>query len=486
MGGGQNTFRKGTIMEEPRKTYRPWDPDKNVGEAYAPTSELPKDDLVFFVLETVPRLDLSEFYAYYEKETRGAPPFDVAMMSTLLVYSYCVGVFSSRKIAAACERNLAFKAIVGSDRPDFRTVSDFRKHHREAFHGLFVDVLRLAGELGMVSLGNLSTDGSKFKANASRHKAMSYGYMKKEVDRLRSEIEELLKRADQVDAEQDAALGSRRGDELPEELKRREDRIAAIEVAMERLEREAEEKAEAERQERERAEAERAAKGPKRRGRPAGPISETPPDKAQTNFTDPDAKIMKTSNKGFDYCVNAQIVVDQSHQIIVAGEATAAANDKQQAVPMAQAALDNLKAAGIKVPPQDEQDDSPNSKIPATLDSGYFSEKAVEALERMGFDPHIAVGRQKHNTPLSPDVEGPASEDATVKERMAHKLKTQAGRECYAKRKHIVEPVFGQIKHVRGFRQFLLRGLDEVGAEWNLLCLTHNLLKIWRYQYAQS
>jgi hypothetical protein len=394
-----------------------------------------------------------------------------------------VGVFSSRKIAGACERNLAFKAIVGSDRPDFRTISDFRKHHWEAFRGLFLDVLRLAGELGMVSLGNLATDGSKFKANASRHKAMSYGYMKKEVDRLRSEIEELLKQADRVDAEQDAALGSRRGDELPEELNRREDRIAAIEAAMERLEREAKEKAEAERQKRERAESERAAKGQKRRGRPAGPIPETPPDKAQTNFTDPDAKVMKTSNKGFDYCTNTQIVVDECHQIIVAAEATAAANDKQQAVPMAQAALENLNAAGIQLP---SQDDSPDSKIPATLDSGYFSEEAVEALEGMGFDPHIAVERQKHNTPLSPDVEGSASSDATVKERMAHKLKTRAGRECYAKRKHIVEPVFGQIKHVRGFRQFLLRGLDKVGAEWNLLCLTHNLLKIWRYQYAQS
>jgi transposase len=473
-------------MDEPRKTYRRWDPDKNVGEAYAPASELPKDDLVFFLLETVPRLDLSAFYAYYEKETRGAPPFDVAMMSTLLVYSYCVGVFSSRRIAGACQRNLAFKAIVGSDPPDFRTISDFRKNHWDAFHGLFVDVLRLAGELGMVSLGNLATDGSKFKANASRHKAMSYGYMKKEVARLRSEIEELLKRAEQVDAEQDAALGSRRGDELPEELKRREDRIEAIEAAMGRLEREAREKADAEHQERERAEAERAAKGQKRRGCPAGPIPETPPDKAQTNFTDPVAKIMKTSNKGFDYCVNAQAVVDEAHQIIVAADPTFAANDKQQAVPMGQAALKNLEAAGIELSRQDGQDDSPEPKIPATLDSGYFSEDAVKELETMGFDPHIATGRQKHHTPVSPDVDGPASEDATVKERMAHKLKTRAGRECYAKRKHIVEPVFGQIKHVRGFRQFLLRGLDKVGAEWNLLCLTHNLLKIWRYQCALS
>ena len=208
----------------------------------SPASELPENDLVFFVLETIPQLDLGVFYNQYT-QTRGAPPFDVNMMCTLLTYSYCVGVFSSRKIAAACERNLAFKAIVGSGPPDFRTISDFRKLHLDAFSDLFVEVLRLAGELGLVKLGNLALDGSKFNANASRHKAMSYAYMTKQVERLRGEIEELLKRAGQVDAEEDAALGSRRGDELPEELKRREDRLVPFTEAMGRLEEEARRKA---------------------------------------------------------------------------------------------------------------------------------------------------------------------------------------------------------------------------------------------------
>ena len=186
-------------MEEIHKTFRPWDAAANATRLYSPASELPEDDLVFFLLETVPQLNLSAFYSQYA-ETRGAPPFDVELMCTLLAYSYCVGVFSSRKIAAACERNLAFKAIVGSDRPDFRTISDFRKLHLDAFGDLFIKVLRLAGELGMVKLGNLALDGSKFNADASRHKAMSYGYMTKEVERLRGEIDELLKRAGQTDA----------------------------------------------------------------------------------------------------------------------------------------------------------------------------------------------------------------------------------------------------------------------------------------------
>ncbi len=397
-----------------------------------------------------------------------------------------MGGFSSRKIAAACERNLAVRAIVGSDPPDFRTISDFRKLHLDAFGDLFVEVLRLAGELEMVKLGNLALDGSKFNANASRHKAMSYGYMTKEVERLRGEIEELLKRAGQVDAEEDAALGSRRGDELPEELKRREDRLAAITEAMGRLEEEARRKADAERQHREATDAQREAEGKKRRGRAPAPVTETPPDKAQTNFTDPDAKIMKRSNKGFDYCYNAQAVVDEEHQIIVGAEATADANDKQQAVPMVEATLETLQQAGIDWPTVGDQQDAPAQSVPISMDSGYFSEEAVDELESLPIDPHVATGRQKHNRPPSADGTDEPPASASVKERMTHKLRTPAGRACYAKRKQIVEPVFGQMKHVRGFRQFLLRGLNKVRAEWKLICLTHNLLKIWRHRCALS
>jgi transposase len=218
------------------KTYRPWEPQRYRQEAHSPAAKLPEGDLVFFLIDTVSRLDLRRFYAPYEDETRGAPPFDPAMMVCLLLYAYCVGMFSSRKIALACERNLAFVAMVGSERPDFRTISDFRKRHLEAFIDVFVAVVRLAGEAGLVKLGNVSTDGTKIQGNASRHKAMSYGYMKREVERLREDIEALVTQAYQQDEAEEAALGSRRGDELPAELARREERLATIEAAMRRLE----------------------------------------------------------------------------------------------------------------------------------------------------------------------------------------------------------------------------------------------------------
>ena len=469
---------------EPRKTYRGWRPHEYFDRAIAPSEVLPEGDLVCFLTDLVPSMNLSPIYEYYERETRGAPPFDVAMMSTLLLYAYCVGVFSSRKIAAACERNLAFLAIVGDHRPDFRTISEFRRIHLAALADLFVEVLRIADAAGMIKLGNLAVDGSKFRANASRHKAMSYGYMKKDVERLKQEVAALLEQAEQTDGEQDAALGSRRGDELPEELKRREDRLQAIEQAMRRLEQESREEAEAERREREQAQAEREAQGKKPRGGQPKPISDEPEDRAQTNFTDPEAKIMKTANKGFDYCFNGQTVVDGEHQIILAAEATPAANDKQQAIPLAEATLANLEAAGIEIPREEAPSDADVQRIPFCGDNGYFSEDAVQGLEELGFDPHLAAGRQKHHAAPTVEVEESPPVEATVKERMAHKLRTPEGRKCYAQRKHIVEPVFGQVKHVRGFRQFLLRGLKKVRAEWKLLCLTHNLLKIWRYQSA--
>jgi transposase len=212
-------------MDDRRKNYRAWDAQACGQQRVSPREVLPEDDLVFFLVDTMPQMDLSAFHQYYAGELRGQPPFDVTMMVTLLVYAYSVGVRSSRKMAAACERNLAFRAIVGDTPPDFRTISDFRKIHLAAFANLFVAVLRLAGELGMVKLGNLSTDGTKMGANASRHKAMSYGYMSKEIARLQAEIKKLLEQAEQVDVEEDATLGSRRGDELPDELKRRTERL---------------------------------------------------------------------------------------------------------------------------------------------------------------------------------------------------------------------------------------------------------------------
>jgi transposase len=456
------------------KTYRAWEPQRYRQQAHSPASKLPEGDLVFFLLDVVPKLDLSRFYAPYEQETRGGPPFDPTMMVCLLLYAYCVGVFSSRKIALACERNVAFMAIVGEERPDFRTISDFRKLPLEAFKAVFVQVVRVAGEAGLVKLGNVSTDGTKIQGNASRHKAMSYGYMKQEVDRLREEIEALVTQAYWQDEAEEAALGSRRGDELPEELSRREKRLAKIEEAMRRLEEHAKREADEELQRRAEAEAERQRTGEQRRGREPKPVDEMPSDKAQMSFTDAELHIMRTNNKGWDYCGNAQASVDEAYQIILAYDVTDETNDKKQAAPMAQATLETLEQAGIERPTDDRGEPE---AIVATLDNGYYSEAAAQALEEMGFDPYIAAGRVPHHGAPPETPEAPK----TAKERMAAKVRSEPGRALYARRKVIAEPVFGQIKEGRGFRRFLLRGLKKIRSEWCLVCLTHNLLKIWRY-----
>jgi transposase len=463
------------------KKYRLWTPEANAHLVCTPADRLPEGDLVFFLLDSVPRLDLSRFYAPYEQEKRGAPPFDPAMLVCLLLYSYSVGVFSSRKIALAAERNLAFLAIVGDDRPDFRTISDFRKLHLDAFRDLFIEVVHLAAEMGMLGLGNISFDGSKFLGNASRHKAMSYGYMTKEKERLKAEIAALLLQAQQTDGSEDATLGCRRGDELPAELQRREERLATINAARQRLEQQARVEAEEERQRRAEAEAERQRSGKKRHGKEPKPVSEVPAERAQTNFTDPELKMMPQSNKGWDYAANAQVGVDGMCQIIVACFVTTAVNDVQQGVPLAQATRENLSKAEVPLPVDDKGE---VKKMPATLDSGYFSAAAVAGMEREGFDPYMATKRQKHNQAAA--ATQPLPEEPTAKERMAAKVGTAAGKALYARRKVIVEPVFGQIKAARGFRRFSLRGMEKINGEWRLVCLTHNLLKIWRYHCAPS
>jgi transposase len=469
------------IVDAPRKTYRPWNPDSYREQAHSPQSQLPQGDLVFFFLDVVPQLELSVIYAPYERQLRGAPPFDPRLMTCLWLYAYSVGVFSSRKIATACERNLAFLAIVGNDRPDFRTISDFRKLHLDALADLFNQVLKLAHAAGLVQLGAWATDGSKFPGNASRHKAMSYGYMKKDEERLQAEIAELLKQAQQTDEAEDATLGSRRGDELPAELAFREQRLAKILAAKQRLEEQAKAAAVAERQRRVEAEAEWERAGKKRPGKEPGPISEVPDDKAQTNFTDPELKIMPQSNKSFEYSGNAQAVVDDACQIIVACAVVMQSNDKQQAVPMAQKALANLAAAGIERPTTAT---GAVQKILSLEDSGYFSATAVADLESLGLDPYMAVERRKHHAPLgTAEAEAvPVLAKASAQELMKAKLRTARGRAVYGLRKGVVEPVFGQIKAGRGFRRFSLRGLEKIRSEWRLVCLTHNLLKIWRYR----
>jgi transposase len=464
-----------------RKKYRSWDPETYAQQTFRPTDRLPEDDLVFFLLDTVPLLDLDAFYASYEVETRGQPPFDPTLLVCLLLYSYCIGIYSSRKIAKACERNLAFLAIVGDDRPDFRTISDFRKGHLPQLAALFVQVLQLAAEAGLVRLGNLAFDGSKFTGQASRHKAMSYGYMKKEEERLQAEIKALLEQAEKTDAAEDAVHGSRRGDELPEELKRRQDRLTVIAAAKQRLEEQALLAAEEERQRQAAAEAERQRTGTKRRGKEPAPPSAVPKDNAQCSFSDPELKMMPQSNKGWDYATNAQVSVDGEFQMIVACYVTEAVNDKEQAVLLAEATRENLEQAGVELP---KEASGAAKKIPATLDSGYYSEQAAAGMAERGFDPHMATGRQKHNQGQVLATSEPLPEGATAKEKMQAKLRTPAGQKLYAQRKTIVEPVFGQIKAARGFRRFSFRGLRKIAGEWSLVCLTHNLLKLWRYRCA--
>ncbi len=448
-----------------RKKYRPWNPETYAQQTFRPSDRLPEDDLVFFLLDTVPQLDLDAFYASYEVETRGQPPFDPTLLVCLLLYAYCVGVYSSRKIARACERNLAFLAIVGDDRPDFRTISDFRKEHLHLLAALFVQVLQLAAEAGMVRL-------------------MSYGYMLKEEERLKAEIQALLEQVEQTDVAEDAVHGSRRGDELPAELKRRDDRLAVIAAAKQRLEEQARAAAAAERQRRAADEAERQRAGKKRRGQESQPPSDLPPDKAQCSFSDPELKMMPQSNKGWDYTTNAQAAVDGAHQIIVGCYVTDAVNDKEQAIPLAQTVRENLRQAEVELP---KEKSGEAQQIPATLDSGYYSEHAAEGMEKEGFDPYMATGRQKHNQGKpAAAAAAPLPEQASAKEKMQAKVRTPEGQKLYAQRKTIVEPVFGQIKGARGFRRFSFRGLLKIGAEWSLLCLTHNLLKIWRYRCAAA
>lgn len=451
------------------KTYRVWDPDQTLLLPPSPRDWLPEDDLVYFMLDVVATLDLSAITGKYEQEARGAPPFHPRMMVALLLYSYCVGVYSSRRIQKRCERDAAYRVIVGEDIPDFRTISDFRKLHLAELEGLFVEVLKLCAEAGLVKVGLVSLDGAKVKANASRHKAMSYEYMQKEEARLHKEIAELLAQANSADEAEDALHGcDKRGDELPQELSRRESRLARIQQAKKALETQALEAARAE-------EARRDAKDEQRRQagetvRQRKPVDTAPRPKAQYNFTDPESKIMKVSNKGFDQCGNAQAVANEA-QIIIAADVTPQANDKRQVVAMVEQSRENLEAAGV------------DERIGAfDADAGYFSEQNVAYLEGEAIDPYIATERLKHNEKIPLEPKGRIPKDLTPKQRMARKLRTKAGRETYAKRKGMIEPVFGQIKQARGFRQFLLRGMDKLRGEWRLVCMTHNLLKLFGSQ----
>jgi transposase len=439
------------------KTYRDWFPDQPSLFPLSPRDWLPEDDLVYFLLDTVASFDLAPFFAYYERETRGQPPFHPRMMVCLLLYCYATSTRSSRKIMRRCQVDVACRIIVGEDIPGFRTISDFRKTHLDRLETFFVEVLKLCAVAGLARVGTIALDGTKIRANASRHKAMSYDRMPEEEARLKREIATILVEAESADATEDAAHGAgRRGDELPEELARRQSRLAKLQQAKALLEERARTEAASRLQEE--------GKAP-----PAVPPAEAVPQpKDQLNFTDPESRIMKVSNKGWDQCGNAQAVANE-HQIILAADVTDQTNDKRQAVPMIDQTQANLKGAGVK-----------QGIGAAVMDSGFYSEANTQALQSRGIDPYVATERLKHHEEIPQVPRGRIPAGLSAKQRMARKLRTKKGRATYAKRKGIIEPIFGQLKQVLGFRQFSLRGLASMRGEWRLLCVVHNLLKLWR------
>jgi hypothetical protein len=375
---------------------------------------------------------------------------------------------SSRKIEQATYHSVAFRVLAGDQHPDHDTIAKFRKRHLKALSALFVQVLRLCQIAGLVKLGHVALDGTKVKANASKHKAMSYGRMMKKEKELKRDVRRLLKEAEGCDTKEDALYGKgKRGDELPRELRFRQSRLKKIQEAMKALEEEALKEA-AEKEKRRKDNEDRP-----RKGRPPKPPSKTPPDKKQRNFTDPDSRIMKDSTtKGFEQSYNCQSAVDEKAQIIVASQVTQQENDKEQVEPMIEAIMENT--AG-----------NPPKRLSA--DAGYFSEKNCKTLAKAEVDAYVATNKKSHGKhPPAKAPRGRIPNNATIKERMERKLTTQKGRMIYSKRKKIVEPVFGQIKEVRGFRRFSLRGLSNVAAEWNIICLTHNILKLFRSGWAPA
>ena len=436
------------------KTYQPYEPEQSQLFPPSPREWLPEGHLAYFVMDVVRELELGKIHAHYERELRGYPPYHPQMMVGLLVYGYCTGVASSRKIERKTHEDVAFRVIAAGQHPDHTAISEFRRIHLEALAGLFTQVLQLCGQAGLVSLGHVALDGTKVKANASKHKAMSYQRMKTKEKELREKVKALLQAAENEDVYEDQKYGvTRRGDELPEELQRTKSRLEKIRAAKKALEREAKEQAE-------RDDDDEPKPGLPSHQIPREKESERPTDKAQRNFTDPDSRIQK-SGDGFVQGYNAQAAVDEQEQIIVAQSLTNQPPDVEHLAPMLDQVIENCGWAPEVL----------------TADAGYFSVENVRAAEKAGCDPHIAAGRRKHDEPR-PVARGRPPKGLTPKQKMARKLATLKGAAAYARRKWVVEPVFGQIKQARGLRQLLLRGLNKARAEWALICATHNLLKL--------
>jgi transposase len=439
------------------KDFRPWKIDEAQllppsVQDYVPAGHLSRL-IVALVRE---ELDLCAIVGSY-RSGLGQPPFDPRMMTALLLHGYASGLYSSRRIAKAAVERADFMMIAAGDPPDFRTVSDFRKRHLEALAALFVQVLKLAEKAGLVKLGHVALDGTKIKANASKHKAMSYERMKKREAELKAEVERWLEAAEAADAEEDRLYGEARGEEMPDWVADKQKRLEKIRQAKAELEAEAEAAAAQEQRRRDQAEDKRLAEGRKKNGRTPAPPKREPDGKRQRNFTDPQSRILKTKD-GYIQGYNAQAAVDAEAQIILAHDLTPGMSDQDRLGPLLDAIEDNLGRKPKEV----------------SADAGYCSEANLAALAERGISAYIATGRAKHAANAKPNIAGPLTKA------MRDKLKRAAWRSRYRLRKQIVEPVFGQIKQARGFRQFLLRGIDNVRAEWALICTAHNLTKLAR------
>lgn len=435
-------------------TFRPCAPDQSLLFPPSPRDWLPDGHLAFFIADTVAAMDLQAFYAPYEGDGRRNQPFDPQMMVTVLLYAYATGTFSSRRIARKLEDDVAYRVLAAGNFPAHRTIAEFRQQHLAAFEALFVQVVAIAREAGVVQVGALAVDGSKVKASASKHKAMSYGRMRDEARRLRDQIAALTTQAEATDAAEDAEYGPDvRGDELPAELQRREQRLAAIAAAKARLEaRQAEE---------DRAKGRTPDDGRKGRGhKPFARDFGVPPDDAQDNFTDPESRIMKAAH-GFDQCYNGQIAVDETTQLIVATGLTNCAADNAELLPLITRAQEPLGGVAPEV----------------LADAGYRGEATFQTLEARGITAYISLGHEVRPA-KAPNAAHVASQ------RMADRLHSAAGRARYRRRKAIVEPVIGWIKEVLGFRRFSLRGVAKARGEWNVVCLAVNLKRLHRIRMA--
>ncbi len=476
------------------KTFRPWKIDEPLFLPPRVQDFVAADHLSRFVLSLVrDDIDLTAITGRYGSE-RGQPPFDPVMMTTLLLYSYCCGIYSSRRIAKACREWVDFMSIVALDAPDFRTVSEFRRRHLKALGALFTQILHLCETAGLVKLGHVALDGTKIKANASKHKAMSYERMEKRAAELEAEVAGWLEVAEATDAAEDKRYGAdKTGEEMPDWIADKKRRAARIRQAKAELEAEAKAAAQAKLQAAAAAQQQREAEGRNKSGRQAAPPSTAPDAKAQKNFTDPESRIMK-SKDGFVQAYNAQIAVDSTAQVIVAQDVTQSPVDSGQLVPMTDAVETNLGRKPEQV----------------SADAGYCSEANLAALETRDIDGYVATGRARDAVagkvkgaaaaaavaPPAADLVSAATPDLAAKPAaapeaaptspaastrvaaMRGKIKAGGHASPYRLRKQLPEPVFGQIKQARGFRQFLLRGFAKVRGEWAIVCTAHNLLKL--------